>query len=95
MQTSGAGVNSSADGAGVYPFASFDRPTKSGTGDRWIMLCRNTGLATQNEMYVVGQGASYTLVAVEGITEIESGRFFSTLDRYADVNDDGVWVGIG
>ncbi len=95
LQDSGVGANSFADAGGTIPFASFDRPVKSGTGGKWIMLARNTGASTVDAMFITGAGASYNLVALEGTTAFEPGRFFETADRYVDINEAGDWVGIG
>ncbi len=96
LQDSGAGNNSFADGAGgAIPFNSFDRPVKSGTGSRWIMLSRNTTGASSDAMFITGAGLSYNLVALEGTTAFEPGRTFDTADRYVDINENGDWVGIG
>lgn len=96
LQDSGVGSNSFADGAAqTIPFLSFDRPVKSGTGSRWILLARNTGAATADAMFITGTGTSYHLVALEGSTEFETGRTFETVDRYVDINESGDWVGIG
>jgi hypothetical protein len=95
LQSSGTGSNSFADGAGTIRFLSFDRPAKSGTGSKWIMLARNTGANTADAMFITGSGTSYNLVALEGTTAFEPGRTFETADRYVDINENGDWVGIG
>ncbi|MFM9956778.1 MAG: hypothetical protein ACKVZJ_01770 [Phycisphaerales bacterium] len=95
LQDSGVGANSFANPGATIRFNSFDRPVKSGTGGKWIMLARNTGASTADAMYITGAGASYNLAALEGTTAFEPGRTFETADRYVDINESGDWVGIG
>ncbi len=96
LQDSGNADNSFADGAARrIRFSSFDRPVKSGTGSRWILLARNTAVASADAMYITGAGLGYNLVALEGTTAFEPGRTFETSDRYVDINESGDWVGIG
>lgn len=95
LQDSGLGANSFADSASTIRFDRFDRPVKSGTGGRWIMLARNTGATSADAMFITGAGSSYNLVALEGTTAFEPGRTFETSDRYVDINESGDWVGIG
>ncbi len=95
LQDSGVGANSFADPGGTIRFDRFDRPVKSGTGGKWIMLARNTGAASADSMFITGAGSAYNLVALEGTTAFEPGRTFETSDRYVDINESGDWVGIG
>ena len=95
LQDSGVGANSFADTASTIRFDRFDRPVKSGTGSKWIMLARNTGGSAVDSMFITGAGTSYNLVALEGTTQFEPGRTFETSDRYVDINENGDWVGIG
>ena len=94
LQDSGNAPNSFADGIdGTLQFDRFDRPTKSGTGNYWIMLVRVGDGNT--EALITGSGTSYNLVAVENVTEFEPGRTWGSSDRYADINSSGDWVHIG
>jgi len=96
LQSTGFGDNAFADGAAQQiQFDRFDRPNKSGDGSYWVMLARNTGGSAVDSMVITGQGASYNLAALEGTTEYEPGRFFSTSDRYMDINASGDWAAIG
>ncbi len=95
LQDTGFGANSFADSGGTIQFDRFDRPVKSGTGSKWIMLARNTRSTAADSMFITGSGTSFNLVALEGTTEFEPGRTFETSDRYVDINEDGDWVGIG
>lgn len=95
LQDTGVGANSFANKGQTIQFDRFDRPVKSGTGNFWIMLARNTGPSAADTMFITGSGLAYNLVALEGTTEFEPGRTFNTFDRYVDINDSGDWVGIG
>jgi len=92
MQSTGVGDNAFIEG---LEFDRFDRPTKSPTGSRWVALVRNTGPTSGDAMIVVGEGTTITLAALEGASEPEPGRFFSTSDRSVDINEAGQWVAIG
>lgn len=91
IQTTGVGANAFVDG---LQFKSIDRPNKSGTGDYWVLLARNTGGTSSDAMVITGQGLSYNLAAQEGVSLFD-GRTFSTSDRYIDINASGDWVAIG
>ena len=102
IQTSGIGANAFADSGMTIQFESIDRPNKSGTGAYWVLLARNTGSTAVDAMVITGTGTTYATAAVEGgsvtlpeSTEVEPGRYFSTSDRYMDINASGEWVAIG
>ena len=89
IQTTGSGANASIDG---NAFGSIDRPTKNGTGSKFIVLTRVNG--TSQEALITGDATGINLVALEGVTELEPGRTWGTIDRYADINEAGDWVHI-
>lgn len=95
LQSSGFGANSGIDG---FTFDRFDRLNKSGTGEYWVLLATNTtGSSSTDRLILTGQGDQVNLVAAEGVTDFgePAGRFFSTSDRYMDINSSGEWVAIG
>jgi len=95
LQDTGSSANAFADAAMTIPFDRFDRPGKSGTGNYWILLARNTLGSSADTMFITGTGSSYNLVTLEGVTDYGAGQTFNTSDRYVDINDSGDWVGIG
>jgi len=90
IQTTGNGPNAAIAG---NTFGTIDRPTKSGTGANFIVLTRVNG--TSQEALITGDANGINLVALEGVTQLEPGRAWSTSDRYADINDNGDWAHIG
>jgi|GEM_PF-4139105 len=80
------------DGSGKR-FKSFNTPSVSPSGDRWMIGGVTTGPQSTSRVLVVGDANAASVGVRGGVTQYQPGATVATLDPYAyAINDAGVFV---
>ena len=95
-QDHNTGPLSLVPGQGGARYSNFGRMTRTPTTNRWaVVTSTSVTPASQDQFFVVGNGAAVSVLAQEGVTAIRAGEFlnFSTTDLPVPrLNDAGQWA---
>jgi uncharacterized repeat protein (TIGR01451 family) len=71
------------------PVSVVDRPYRSPTTSQWVVSAIVDLATSQDEVIIIGNACSATLVAQEGVTLLPSGETVGLIDQQLSINDNG------